>query len=58
VKDYQAQLEKFRRALIRDLAIGGTKRELFDRLAAHLNVLADQIERAMLARGNAVRPSM
>jgi hypothetical protein len=40
--DYQASLEKLRKdaaeaALIRDLAMDGTKRELFDRLYEHLN---------------------
>jgi hypothetical protein len=53
VKDYQAQLEKLRGdaaecALIRDLATHAAKRELFDRLAKHLGVLADQVEEAML----------
>jgi hypothetical protein len=53
MKDYQAQLEKLRRdaaecALIRDLATHPAKRELFDRLATHLGMLADQVEEAML----------
>jgi hypothetical protein len=55
MKDYLAQAEKLRKdaaecALIRDLATEKAKRELFDRLAAHLTVLADQVERAMLDR--------
>ena len=52
LKDYQASLEKLRRdaaeaALIRDLATDPKKREMFDRLARHLNQLADEVERAM-----------
>jgi hypothetical protein len=55
MKDYLAQLEKLRRdaaecALIRDLATDKAKRELFDRLASHLTVLADQVEHEMLHR--------
>jgi hypothetical protein len=55
VKDYQIQLEKLRKdaaecALIRDLATEPSKRELFTRLAAHLTVLADQVELAMQER--------
>ncbi|WFU21062.1 hypothetical protein QA649_23365 [Bradyrhizobium sp. CB1717] len=55
MKDYQAQLEKLRTdaaecALIRDLATDKAKRELFDRLANHLTVLAEQVELAMLER--------
>lgn len=50
--DYQMQLEKLRRdaaecALIRDLATDKAKRELFDRLASHLTVLANQVEHAI-----------
>jgi len=33
--------------LIRDLATDPKKREMFDRLARHLNQLADEVERAM-----------
>jgi hypothetical protein len=56
MKDYLAQLEKLRTdaaecARIRDLATDTAKRELFDRLASHLTVLADQVEREMLNRG-------
>jgi hypothetical protein len=52
MKDYQASLEKLRKdaaecALIRDLATDKTKREMFDRLAQHLNQLADEVEKAM-----------
>jgi hypothetical protein len=55
MRDYQASLEKLRKdaadaALVRDSATDQAKRELFDRLAAHLNGLADQVEQAMLAR--------
>jgi hypothetical protein len=55
MKDYLAQIEKLRReaaecALIRDLATDKAKREVFDRLASHLTVLADQVEMAMLER--------
>jgi hypothetical protein len=54
VKDYQASLEKLRSdaaeaALIRDLATDMAKREMFDRLAQHLDQLADEVERAMSA---------
>jgi hypothetical protein len=54
VKDYQASLEKLRNgaveaALIRDLATDMAKRDMFDRLAKHLDQLADDIERAMNA---------
>jgi hypothetical protein len=54
VKDYQASLEKLRSdaaeaALIRDLATDMAKREMFDRLAQHLDRLADDVERAMNA---------
>jgi hypothetical protein len=55
MKDYQAQAEKLRTeaaecALIRDLATDKAKREMFDRLATDLTVLADQIELAILER--------
>jgi hypothetical protein len=57
VKDYQASLEKLRKdaaeaALIRDLAMDHTKREMFNRLHEHLNRLADEVEQAMKS-GNA-----
>ena len=35
----------------RDLATDPKKRELFDRLAAHLTVLASEVEGAMLESG-------
>jgi hypothetical protein len=35
---------------ISDLATDKAKRDLFDRLASHLTVLADQVETAMLER--------
>ena len=52
MKDYQASVEKLRKdaadcALIRDLATDQKKRDLYDRLAQHLNRLADEVERAM-----------
>jgi hypothetical protein len=52
VKDYQTAVEKLRAdaaeaAMIRDLATGPAKREMFDRLATHLSSLADQVELAM-----------
>jgi len=55
MKDYQSQLEKLRRdaaecELIRDLATDKAKRELFDRIASHLTVLANQVEIAMLEK--------
>jgi hypothetical protein len=55
MKDYLAQAEKLRKdaaecALIRDLATDQAKRDLFDRLASHLMVLADQVEQAILQR--------
>jgi hypothetical protein len=58
MEDYLARLEKLRAdavecALIRDLATDPAKRELFDRLSAHLKSLADQVEHAMLAQRKA-----
>jgi hypothetical protein len=55
MKDYQAHLEKLRNdaaecALVRDFATDDVKRELFDRLARHLDRLADEVERAMNVR--------
>ena len=54
MQDYQASLEKLRSdaaeaALIRDLATDTEKREMFARLAKHLDQLADDVERAMNA---------
>jgi hypothetical protein len=47
----QASIDKLRRdateaALIRDVATGETKREMFGRLHEHLNRLADEVEQA------------
>jgi len=55
MNDCQAHLEKLRKdaaecALVRDLATDKAKCELFDRLALHLDQLADEVERAMSAR--------
>jgi len=52
MKDHQAKIEKLRNvaaecASICDLSTDKAKRELFERLAKHLTVLADQIELAM-----------
>ena len=60
MKDYLAKLETLRKeaadcALIRDLATDKAKREMFDRLANHLTVLADQVEMGMLERKDAPR---
>lgn len=56
MQDMLTQLEKLRRdaaecELIRDLATDIEKRELFGRLAAHLSVLATEVEKAMLETG-------
>ena len=58
MKDYQAHAKRLRKdaaecALIRDLATDLAKRDLFDRLATHLFVLADQVEMEMLRRKTA-----
>ena len=55
MKDYLAQVEKLRKdaaecAVVRDQATDHDKRELFDRLASHLTLLADQVEEALLHR--------
>jgi hypothetical protein len=55
MKDYLAQAEKLRKdaaewALMRDLATDRAKREMFDRFASQLTVLADQLEMAILRR--------
>ncbi|PPQ20799.1 hypothetical protein CV770_03300 [Bradyrhizobium sp. AC87j1] len=52
MKDFKAQAEKLRTdaaecALIRDLATEPHKRELFNRLAEHLDTLAAEVEKAM-----------
>ena len=54
MQDYQASLDKLRSdaaeaALIRDLATDVAKRKMFDRLAKHLDQLADDVEQAMSA---------
>jgi hypothetical protein len=56
MKDMQAQAEKLRTdaaecALIRDLATEPHKRELFNRLAEHLNTLAVEVEKAIADQG-------
>jgi hypothetical protein len=56
MQDMLAQGARLRRdaaecQLIRDLATDPKKRELFDRLAAHLTVLATEVERAILESG-------
>ncbi|MCK1545279.1 hypothetical protein IVB12_25900 [Bradyrhizobium sp. 179] len=56
MKDMQAQSEKLRRdaaecAPIRDLATDPKKRELFARLAEHLEVLASAVEQAIADSG-------
>jgi hypothetical protein len=60
MKDYLAQVEKLRKdaaecALIRDLAPDQAKRELFDRLASHLTVLADPRGRTTPQRNSRVK---
>ncbi|SCB54061.1 hypothetical protein GA0061098_102316 [Bradyrhizobium shewense] len=52
MKDFKARAEKLRTdaaecALIRDLATEPHKRELFNRLAEHLDTLAAEVEKAM-----------
>jgi hypothetical protein len=54
MNDYQSQLENLRKqaaesALIGQLATVPQKRDLFAKLAAHLNTLATEVERAMAA---------
>jgi hypothetical protein len=58
MQDYQAQIEKLRTeaaecALIRDLATDKAKHELFDRLAQHLNALANDVEKEIQKRKTA-----
>ena len=55
MQDMRAHLEKLRTdaaecALIRDLANDRQKRELFTRLAEHLNNLASEVEAAIAAK--------
>ena len=54
MQDMKAHLEKLRTdaaecALIRDLATDIRKRDLFTRLAEHLNLLASEVEAAIAA---------
>lgn len=61
MKDMQVQLQLLRVesakcAVIRDLATDDSKRDLFGRLAAHYEVLASEIERAMLTSTDRYRP--
>ena len=56
MQDMLAQLEKLRKDAedcerIGKLATDPKKRELFERLAAHLKVLATEVERVMLESG-------
>jgi hypothetical protein len=55
MKDYQTSLEHLRKEaaetrLIADLATDKAKREVFAKLADHLNALADEVEHAMAAK--------
>jgi len=55
MENYQTHVEKLRKdaaecALVRDLVTDKAKREMFDRLARHLDQLADEVERAMNTR--------
>ncbi len=55
MQDMKARLEKLRTdaaecALIRDLATDAKKRDLFTRLAQHLDVLANEVEAAIAAQ--------
>lgn len=54
MRDMQVSVEKLRKdaaeaARIRDLATDKSKQDVFDRLQAHLNRLADEVEQAMQA---------
>jgi hypothetical protein len=53
MKDMTAHLEKLRVQMaecemIRDLATDPVKREMFDNLAAHFKMLAEELEKAMV----------
>jgi hypothetical protein len=55
MQDMKTHLEKLRTdaaecALIRDLATDKKKRDLFTRLADHLNLLASEVEAAIAAQ--------
>ncbi len=56
MQDMASQAEKLRSdaaacELIRNTAIAPNKRELFERLARHLSVLATEVEKSMLESG-------
>jgi hypothetical protein len=58
MKDYLASIEKLRAdareaAVVRNLAKDVHKREMFDRLHRHLNMLADEVERSLTPAGKA-----
>jgi hypothetical protein len=60
MKDHQAHLESLRQqaaeaALISDLTTVPQKRALFAKLAAHFNMLADEVERALHDHASAKR---
>jgi hypothetical protein len=62
MKDMQTHLEKLRTdaaeyGLIRDPATDPAKRELFTRLAVHLETLALEVERAMAVSLTSQRPA-
>ena len=62
MKDYRASIEKLRKdaaeaALIRDLAIDAVKRDMYDRLHRHFNMLADEVEQALEVEHGRVRPA-
>jgi ribosomal protein S7 len=55
MQDYKASVEKLRKEateakLISDLATDKNKREMFAKLADHLNALADEVQRAMATK--------
>jgi len=57
MQDYKSTIAKLRSdaaeaALIRDMATEQTKRDMFDRLYAHLTRLADEVEQAMMVNPN------
>lgn len=59
MQDLKAQFEKLRAdaaecALVRDLATDTKKRDLFARLAEHLAVLAQEVERALEKTANSL----
>jgi hypothetical protein len=57
MQDYKSTIAKLRSdaaeaALIRDMATEQAKRDMFDRLYAHLTRLADEVEQAMKVTRN------